>query len=352
MPARLTLVSATLASLSLLLSACSVDEIETSAADHAAGVAAGDVTPGAVTPGDDPITWTQLVPGSQCVAHADCDSAPSAGDGFCYRGDMGGSLVFPPEGYCTIDDGSGAVCATNADCPATSQCISAEGYRLCLPACGPSGECPAGQACFTTFGGLPINAPSCLPGNAAAVDGAACSGFYNCNDSSICWNDFENPGGYCTAYACNVATNAGCNGGACIDFREGPSTGTVCVETCALDTHCRAGYVCRDPDGAGSAPRYCRAPHAGDACASAADCGGGDWLCLVTGFPGGYCTQMGCPTVGSTDGCSSGSICGDVGGLNMCLDRCATIGTTDRCRDGYTCGAVGAANGGACVVPG
>ncbi len=297
--------------------------------------------------------WTPLLPGSQCAEHADCDSAPAAGDGFCYRGDVGGSLLFPDEGYCTIDDGSGAVCAIDTDCPGNSRCADIAGYRLCMPACGEGGACPAGQVCISTFDGVSLGTDVCFPGSSTASDGDACAGFYDCGPGSTCWLDVENPGGYCAAYSCTLGTNAGCNGGVCIEFADGPSTGNLCVDACAIDADCREGegYVCHDPDGAGGTPAYCRRPHAGDACGTDADCGGG-WTCKTgPGWSGGYCTVTGCPTVGSTIGCGSGALCADVGGTNLCVDRCAAVGSSSTCRSGYTCVAVGAAVGGGCLAP-
>jgi hypothetical protein len=294
---------------------------------------------------DHPGAWVPLMPGSQCDEHSDCDSEEGADDGFCYRGDMGGSLVFPDEGYCTIDDGSGAVCTTDDDCPGDSHCVSAEGYRICLPACGPGDSCPAGQACFAAFGGLPIDAPACLPGNASAADGDACAGFYDCNASSECWNDIEHPGGMCSAFGCDLVTDSGCNGGTCIAFDEGPSSGTICVEPCDSNDDCRIaeGYVC-------SGEGYCRHPHVGDECDASADCGGAGWTCLGDGYDGGYCTQTGCLLPGTIQGCSSGSVCAAVDGTNMCIDRCPVVGDDTACRAGYECGDVGASNGGACVA--
>ena len=54
-------------------------------------------------------------PGGTCTNHADCDSAPGAGDGYCYAG-AEGSLIYPAEGYCLFDDFSGGDCTTDADC--------------------------------------------------------------------------------------------------------------------------------------------------------------------------------------------------------------------------------------------
>lgn len=296
--------------------------------------------------------WTALVPGSHCAAHADCDSALGAGDGYCYRGDVGGSLVFPDDGYCTIDDGTGTVCAVDGDCPGDSRCADLGGYRLCMPACGDGDSCPSGQACITSFDGIQLGTSVCFPGSSTAQDGDACTGFYDCGPSSTCWRDMENPGGYCSAYSCTPGTNAGCNGGVCIAFTDGPSTGNVCMDACSTNSDCREaeGYVCHDPDGDGGAAAYCRRPHVGDACASNEDCGP-DWTCNTgEGWSGGYCTVNNCAVPGTTEGCGSGAICATVDGANMCVDRCAAVGQQSRCRDGYVCQAVTGANGGACLA--
>jgi hypothetical protein len=293
--------------------------------------------------------------GSACDEHTDSDSELGAGNGFCYRGALGGSMIFPDHGYCTVDDGTGAVCATDEDCPDGGHCASIEGYRLCLPACGEGGACPEGQACFDRFGGLLLDKPVCLPGSDQAADGDACNGIEDCNASSQCFLDPEHPGGYCSAFSCTVGTDEGCHGGRCIAYDEGVVGGTVCVAPCVLDGDCRSaeGYVCHDPDGAGPSAGYCRSPHIGDACAEPEDCGA-DWTCRTgAGWPDGYCTVTSCATPGSSEGCGPGAVCAGVGGANQCVDRCPTIGAPDTCRGGYTCQDVGVAsgNGGACLAP-
>jgi len=297
-------------------------------------------------------TWAFHPPGAACVDHADCDSAEGAGDGFCYAGAIG-TFVFPAAGYCTIDDGTGTVCEVDGDCPSGSLCADSLGYKLCLPACGDGGACGEDQACLTSFLGNPLDRAACVPGNREASDGDGCAAFYECNADSLCWNDVENPGGLCTSFACELGTNAGCHGGICIEFTDGPSTGTVCVQSCITDDECREaeGYVCHDPDGPGGAGAYCRHPHVGDPCQSADDCGGDGWRCLADPeFPGGHCTvAAACPAPGATTGCSSGSVCATVGDTNLCVDRCATVGGPGTCASGYTCAAVGAENGGGCL---
>lgn len=353
MPARTQhLISAFSAALVVFASACALDQPDDPEAHlgGATGVPNAAIGDRIGTTEGEP-GWTPLMPGASCAEHVDCDSVEGAGDGYCYVGDVGGSMVFPDTGYCTVDNGLGTVCELDEDCPGDSVCADADGYRLCLPACGVGDVCPAGQVCLDSFGGQPILTFACLPGNGGAVDGDACASVADCGPSSTCWNDAEHPGGMCSAYACTLGTNDGCNGGVCIEFEEGPSTGTVCVAACTVDADCRdgEGYVCHDPDGAGAAAAYCRHPHAGDACAADTDCSDG-WTCLTTaGYTDGYCSITACPTPGATSGCGSGAICGTVDTVNTCLDRCPTIGVSDTCRTGYVCTDVGAVNGGACL---
>jgi len=121
-----------------------------------------------------------------CSTHADCDSAPGAGDGYCYTGDYG-ATQFPAEGYCTRDDGSGAICDVDADCGDGFVCADSWGYRVCLPACGTNSDCPDNQACFDSFNGWALDRFACVPGNATALDGDYCEGSYDCYEYSQCW---------------------------------------------------------------------------------------------------------------------------------------------------------------------
>jgi len=306
-----------------------------------------------VEPEQPPPPPAEIVPvlselGGGCDDNADCDSALGAGDGYCYVGTMGPS-TFPTEGYCTVDDGSGTICAVDADCGPAGVCADSGGYRLCLPACDAGGGCPANLACFDSFNGWPLDRAACVPGDATAQDGAACAGFFDCNEASECDLSAEDPGGMCATYGCTVGNDSTCHGGTCIAYSDMPNIGTLCVDACTTNADCRGadGYVCHDPDGAGSAAAYCRHPKVGDACATGADCGGGAWTCKDS-FPGGYCT-LACPTPGSSDGCSIGSVCATVEGSNVCVDRCQNLDTVDTCRSGYTCTAAGIENGGACL---
>jgi hypothetical protein len=280
--------------------------------------------------------------GGACAQDGDCDSTPGAHDGLCYHGWMG-PTHFPEQGYCTVDDGSGAICDVDADCPAGGVCVDSEGYKFCALGCSASFGCPAGDACLDSFNGFPMDQTACVPGNASAQDGDACGGFYDCGDYSDCNVDAESPGGQCAAFACTPGNDSTCNGGTCEVIDDFPIEGAMCVDTCASDSDCRTadGYACYTP--AAGAP-YCRHPHVGDACQADAECGDAAWACLD-----GRCTiAIGCPKPGSTEGCTSGSICAHTDGGNECVDRCATIGNA--CANGLTCSDVGATgHGGACL---
>ncbi len=193
--------------------------------------------------------------------------------------------------------------------------------------------------------GMPLDRAACVPGDAAAVDGAACAGVYDCDASSYCATGAEDPGGRCSTYGCTVGDSGSCNGGTCVAVDDYPVVASVCFASCAQDADCRTddGYRCFDP---GVGAKYCRHPRIGDACADASDCGDG-WACKLDVGAISRCTIVGCPTPGSTNGCSSGSICAAVGEANQCVDRCAAIGVG--CAVGYVCTSVAGANGGACM---
>ena len=293
--------------------------------------------------------------GGACVTDAECDSAAGAGDGVCLRGPSG-TVVWPAQGFCVnrLD-----ACTTDAQCGTGNQCATIAdpggAFRACLPACGTGAcTCSDGQICAGSFSGSALDRPACLPGNNAAIDGAACVGFGDCAEDSLCLADpLESPRGQCARIGCTRGDDSTCatgGDGHCVAFSAitaGHTQGDVCVDRCVSDADCREadGYQC--VDGGGTVGRYCRHPQAGDACTTDATCGpAAQWDCK-TGltFPGGQCTPTtGCPTPGSGVGCSPGSsICFDsvlplVTTDNVCVDRCGgPQNTQGGCRTGYVC---------------
>jgi hypothetical protein len=283
--------------------------------------------------------------GGPCTADAQCDSASGAGDGFCLHG-LQGTIAWPEEGYC-VNKIEG--CTTDGQCGTGNVCASiddpAGAFHACLPACGTDPcSCPNNQLCGNSFAGSAMDKNACLPGNASARDGDPCTGFAECDESSICLSDnFEHPGGQCMQVGCTIGDDTTCTTGGdghCINPGF-VSSGTGCVDHCDSDANCRLaeGYKCFD--GGGSVGKYCRHPQTGDTCTVDADCGDpGIWDCKTgVTFPGGYCTlQAPCNATNGT-GCSSGSsVCFDPPGAATpyCVDRCsgAAQGT---CRTGYVC---------------
>lgn len=331
----------------LMLPACG-DNINPNTSDDDVEIDANPLIPDAEPEPDamvcDPRGFGEI--GGSCDSNDDCGARP---DSFCYVG-VAGPVTFAPEGYCMDDDFSMALgtCASNTDCPTGTECtewLDFAGYKSCMPtcACANSG-CPEHQTCMDSFNGLALDRDVCVPGDQNAVDGDACDGFFACDEQATCFNDVEYPGGECEQYGCTLGDDTTCNGGVCAADIDPPLSGNpTCEDACVDNADCRTaeGYVCFDPDGAGTAAKYCRHPHIGDACTSAADCGGGLWVCKTGAtFPGGSCAMTGCPTPGSSEGCTDGSVCFDdpLDATNYCVDRCeGIIGMQGTCRAGYSC---------------
>lgn len=342
---------------------CGGDDDGGSAVDGAPSDASSQSDDAALSDGAAPDAfYCPANPAGELGGACDADTTDSCGtDGTCLEGAIE-AVVFAPEGYCVRTDFTDTYCAADGDCGAGGVCAEVAfpgaAARVCLPACCDFMTCPAHQACFETFNGAVMDKAACVPGSAAAVDGQACDGIYECNEASRCLDDFENPDGACETQGCTPGSNAGCHGGdlCIVDDEQPPYDEGICVVGCDGDTDCRMaeGYVCFDPDGGTPDDEYCRHPHVGDPCGDELDCGGAGWTCLPDpSFPGGTCTQAGCPTPGSTAGCTAGSICVDIGAENACIDRCPTPGAMSTCRVGYMCVDVDPGGGttGGCLPP-
>jgi hypothetical protein len=217
----------------------------------------------------------------------------------------------------------------------------------------------------------------CIPG--ATPTGAACMSptdcFANANDP-ICLPAAKGyPDGYCSEF-CDLATQD-CSGDAvCADL--GLSTNGLCLDGCASDADCRAGYTCldkglsslvcaivpeascndytdndgddlidcEDPSDCQATPACAPGPKAvGQPCALSNECAvsaSSDPYCIsqsFSGWPGGYCSDF-C-SIAAND-CAPGAICTDFlffpSGSGLCFDVC----TADAdCRAGYFCANVG-----------
>ncbi|MBK9072047.1 MAG: hypothetical protein IPL79_13745 [Myxococcales bacterium] len=282
--------------------------------------------------------------GGQCEQHADCDSAPDSGDGYCLD-DPNGPVPFDAAGFCVrfVATCEGTPCGDDV-------CALLEATPTCLPACCEAETCPTSQACVDSYYASPLGVMACFPGTADASDGDACTSIAQCTQDSNCLNDgIEYPDGQCFRVGCTVGNDTTCAGGRCVEFAFPSGLDTACVDTCASDADCREadGYECFD--GGVGVGLYCRHPQVGDACTSDVDCGdAGLFDCLqpTDGFVGGYCTVPQCDAIAGT-GCSLGhSLCHDPDpnnppstDENFCVDRCLLDVNPPQstCRGGYEC---------------
>ncbi len=316
--------------------------------------------------------------GAACTAASDCTGVANT----CIP-DQPGLL---PGGYCTLDcsvadptscpDGATCVevgmgqayCFAGCDPDATSRpCRAGYGCSteprafpdpVCVGGCFDASDCEAGQMCDRT-GGV-YGAGACY--DPAAMLGGACTTDAECPIGGTCQDEEFGgwPGGACIAGGCDIDTGTGCAGDAvCIPAQFG---GGLCVDGCTVDGDCRDGYACRSnssyPDrlycGAGCADTtectissYVCNPGLGT-CATPFDparlgqqcsprtggCEGGTCLReFDSGYPGAYCTYVGCE-VGVAGSCPGDGVCATRGTRNLCLDACAS---DSDCRTGYAC---------------
>jgi hypothetical protein len=135
-----------------------------------------------------------------------------------------------------------------------------------------------------------------------------------------------------------------------------------------MGADCRAAYQCQDigggvgvctpapvcGDGTVTFPEECDPPSTptcdamciglgtapvGEACTSAGDCAGNYCIADADGYPGGYCTFLGCDLADPTGSClpyGGDGLCIDAGGgTGACFDTCPP--GPGGCRTGYTC---------------
>ena len=251
--------------------------------------------------------------------------------------------TLPPEGYCT------KACMNDPDCGAGAFCgppLDKVG-NLCWLRCGPNDTCAQPkQVCSRRVGGFTdlVN-KACVPGNAAARDGASCKSFGDCNRDQACIdNPFDFPGGYCVTFGCTVGDNNTCAPGGTPACLKADNI-NLCFAGCAGDGDCRIneGYKCLQPPN--SPVKICIFNNPlGGHCKMPKDCAGGPpWSCIVdANLPNGYCTIVGCDTKMNT-GCPSNGQCIDVGGgTGVCLKECSGNGD---CAQGTTCKQVPTATG-------
>ena len=206
--------------------------------------------------------------GGECASEGDCPSGgacqPEEGTGWPGGACLGGECDPETNMGCDAGDaclptifGGGGVCAkgctTDTDCRAEYACREATGFpgrMYCAPACETDAECSvSGNVCNAGAG-------TCAPPFDPDRLGGTC-GFREVCEGGTCFREFDSgyPSGYCAYLGCEVGVSGGCPGdGVCAP--RGRSN--VCLDACAADTDCRAGYACRpsNPDDAMS-PTAC-----------------------------------------------------------------------------------------------
>lgn len=266
---------------------------------------------------------TYVMPGGACTS-----------DDMCATTYFGATCLAPDDGfadgYCVVG------CEVDADCPGASFCASTDTGGVCVPTCNAT-SCRDGYACFDYLNTFRNTCGPAATGTGTV--GAACDVLQDCagGTEGFCIESTDWVGGYCTLAPCT--TNLDCATGSHCGFKEG--TAGFCVDDCATQADCRAGFGCVDADGDAAlecAPSGIGTGLIGDACTTVADCAGGvDAICIneSQGWRSGYCSLGDCTT--DTD-------CGDVnlyhcafndGQPGVCLKNC--LNGADCRTDGYGC---------------
>jgi hypothetical protein len=312
-------------------------------------------------------------PGGYCSQRA-CDlGAPTSscltygGDGYCL--DVG--TTSDPYGMCfdrcTV---GGTDCRTGYECDDLGGSLG--GLCFPIPVCG-NGVVEAGEECE------PPNTSTCsatCQGLGAAAVGAPCASNMDCT-GDYCFTAADGwPGGYCSQLDCDLgAPDSSClaygGDGYCVDVGDPGAPYGACFDTCTLGgTDCRTGYECEDwglgvgtlgicsptpvcGNGIVEAGEECEPPNTstctatcqgtgtaevGTTCTSNMECAGNYCFSDADGWPGGYCSQLGCDTSAPKTSClayGADAVCLDLGGYGVCLDGCKLVPPT--CRTGYAC---------------
>lgn len=203
-----------------------------------------------------------------CVTDAECQAGESCQGGGCTARGIGAACTTPdecdsgscakslPGGYCTQG------CASAADCPTGTECVTYGGQSFCFDACLNNGDCRAGYVCSGGVCDRACTGDADCAGGEVCRDGACvgagvgqtcelgtdCPSPLGCNKSV--------PGGYCTQVC---TTGADCPEGSTCGTMKGSRT---CLAVCRTDADCHVGQQCFS--GA------CNVP-----CAADADCGAG-----------------------------------------------------------------------------
>ena len=277
---------------------------------------------------------------------------------------------------------TGVPCDVDAQCGNGMACLCGGGAcaptfarGLCTSVC-PTAGCGTGTVCATldvptrgtatTDAGVDVTNDAndaTTPSDAAAGDAASADGdarevsSIDAADAALDATDAATSGATDARAAADASTSdaAAYDAPAASDAGGGAAVGStsmpLCLATCATDTDCAVGLVCRALPAAGATQarwaRACVPPILRDVGDSCRDASGAlaDGLCAT-----GTCADVGAlglcsATCGIGLACPSGSACATFGdGRSLCLVTCAsaTICTSDPLLDCESAGAVGA----------
>jgi len=270
-----------------------------------------------------------------CNTDCDCPWDLACANGLCAAINRPNSCCLspfcPPGTSCVYPDGSGGVCPDEPPPPFDA---GVEDGGPVPPDGGPVP--PDGGPPPPLDAGVPDAGPPVTPVGAACMDNGQ-----DCGPIGFCIPDQQGfPDGYCSQ-GCG-AVGAMCPSGAeCLSFGPGQQ---LCLDNCANNADCRAGYgcvqlglansrVCWPLDPGSSNPNGAAV---GGACQVDNDCQSALTCLNMQGWPGGYCTRTYCDP--QNNPCPSSSSCYAFPGLySLCMADCPSGGSQSTCRNGYYC---------------
>lgn len=308
--------------------------------------------------------------GEACRGASDCEGIclEDFPGGYCSNVCGGGGDACPDGSACITVGRGTQICL--AECDPTEERPCREGYgctddarigNICIPGCTDDSDCTDGLTCDPD-GGF-AGEGTCF--DPSAEYGDPCMDELMCPADGFCLEeDFAGwPGGACIGFDCNLSTNEGCIGDAqCVPSNRGDG---LCIDGCETADDCRDGYDCVDSDThpgrltcrpacttddqctggrvCNPAVGRCDEPFSGELgepCSTVMGaCAGG--TCFTefdSGFPGSYCSFLGCDAsaADADDGCPDDGVCREnEDGSTFCMQGCED---SRDCRGGdYEC---------------
>jgi hypothetical protein len=184
---------------------------------------------------------------------------------------------------------------------------------------------------------VPIDSSTTAPGRRPDVRlngeplGSACATNTEC-ESRFCQEGELWAGGYCTQTRCRTSQPCDDPAAVCRDI----GSEQYCLAPCLNTEDCREGYSCvREGERTACQPSLeGRALEDGEPCVADEECAGGTCLQPQEGFPGGFCTTIGCRTFGDCARTLADNRCLLEQNRSWCVRTCRQ---PEDCRDGYVC---------------